>query len=163
MSYESAYQQLEEEGLADRVILFESSTATVALAAEQLGCEPDNIAKTMAFLAGEKPVMIVAAGLARIDNRLYKTRFGATAKMIHKEELESLTGHQPGGICPFGLKPGVEVWLDESLKAFGEIIYPACGTAQSAVRLTVSELERASRALGWVAVTKRPASETAAG
>lgn len=137
----------------DRVQEFEVSSATVELAAKALGCEPGRIAKTLSFMAGEQPVFIVAAGDVRIDNHKYKERFGAKAKMMTAEQLDALTGLHFGGVCPFALPDAVDVYLDVSLKAY-DVVYPAAGTESSAVRVTPEELERFSRAKGWVDVGK---------
>ena len=153
MSLERAKAHLERFGLADRVQLFDVSSATVELAAQAVGCEPARIAKTLSFLLPEGPVLILAAGDARIDNGKYKAQFHTKAKMIPHDQVEELIGHGVGGVCPFGVKEGVPVWLDESLRRF-DIVYPAAGTSNSAVKLTLAELERASLALGWVDVCK---------
>lgn len=153
MSYERAMAQLEQFGLADRVRLFDVSSATVELAAQAVGCEPARIAKTLSFLLPDGPVLILAAGDARVDNSKYKAQFHTKAKMIPHDQVEELVGHGVGGVCPFGIHPGVPVWLDESLRRF-EVVYPAAGTANSAVRLNLEELERASLAQGWVDVCK---------
>ena len=153
MSLERAKAHLERFGLADRVQLFDVSSATVELAAQAVGCEPARIAKTLSFLLPEGPVLILAAGDARIDNGKYKAQFHTKAKMIPHDQVEELIGHGVGGVCPFGVKEGVPVWLDESLRRF-DIVYPAAGTSNSAVKLTLAELEQASQALGWVDVCK---------
>lgn len=153
MSLEKAKEYLDKKGFADRVIEMEDSTATVAMAAEALGVEEGMIAKTMSFLQGEKAVLILTEGTAKIDNRKYKDTFHTKAKMIPFEKVEEMTGHAPGGVCPFGAEEGIDVYLDESLKRF-EIVYPAAGNDYSAVKLTISELEQASDALGWVDVCK---------
>ena len=153
MSLERAKAHLERFGLADRVQLFDVSSATVELAAQAVGCEPARIAKTLSFLLPEGPVLILAAGDARIDNDKYKAQFHTKAKMIPHDQVEELVGHGVGGVCPFGIHPGVPVWLDESLRRF-EVVYPAAGTSNSAVRLNLDELERASLAQGWVDVCK---------
>lgn len=154
MSMALARAHLARHGFEDRVIeLPPGSSATVADAAAQLGCEPAHIAKTIALLSPEGPILVIAAGDVKIDNQAFKARFHAKAKMIPGADVEALVGHAPGGVCPFGVKPGVEVYLDESLKRF-DIVYPACGNAASGVRLSPAELEEASEALGWVAVTK---------
>ena len=153
MSLERAKAHLERFGLADRVQLFDVSSATVELAAQAVGCEPARIAKTLSFLLPEGPVLILAAGDARIDNSKYKAQFHTKAKMIPHDQVEELIGHGVGGVCPFGVKEGVPVWLDESLRRF-DIVYPAAGTSNSAVKLTLAELEQASQALGWVDVCK---------
>ncbi len=158
MSYDRAMAHLERCGLQDRVTLFDVSSATVELAAQAVGCEPARIAKTLSFLQPEGPVLILAAGDARIDNGKYKARFHTKAKMIPHDEVEPLVGHAVGGVCPFGVNEGIPVYLDESLRRF-DVVYPAAGTDNSAVRLTVAELERASQALGWVDVCKDPPGE----
>ena len=140
---------------ADRVIEFTVSSATVELAAKALNCEPGRIAKTLSFMAGDRPIFLVAAGDRRIDNSKYKHFFSAKARMMTAEELESLSGLHFGGVCPFDLPEKCEVWLDESLKAY-DIVYPAAGNEQSAVRVTPQELEVFSHARGWCDVTKAP-------
>lgn len=155
MSLEKAESYLKEAGFLDHVIELKESTATVALAAEALGVEPGMIAKTMSFLQGEQPVLILTEGTAKVDNRKYKDMFHVKAKMIPFEQVEEVTGHAPGGVCPFGIKDGIEVYLDESLKRF-ETVYPAAGDDHSAVRLTIPELEKVSGAKGWVDVCREP-------
>ena len=150
---ERARAHLEKYGLADRILEFDVSSATVALAAQALGCEPEQIAKTLSFERGEGALLILAAGDARIDNAKFKQRFGMKARMLSADRVEPLIGHAVGGVCPFGVRPGVEVYLDASLRRF-DVIYPAAGTPKSAVRLSVPELERASEAIGWVDVCK---------
>ena len=153
MSIERARAHLAKYGLEDRIRELTVSSATVALAAEALGCEPARIAKTLSFENGEGAILVIAAGDARIDNAKFKHRFGIKAHMLSAERVEPLIGHGVGGVCPFGIHEGIPVYLDESLKRF-DIVYPAAGTAASAVMLTLSELERASEADGWVDVTK---------
>ena len=155
MAFEKAKAYLEKYGLADRIIVTEHSSATVAEAAEAIGCEAAMIAKTLSFLQGDKPVLILADGVARIDNRKYKDRFGCKAKMIPAELVEPLVGHDIGGVCPFGVNAGVTVYLDESLRKH-EIVYPAVGTDHSGVKLTIPELEKCSGYTGWVDVCKQP-------
>ena len=153
MSIERARVHLRKHGLEEIIQEFTVSSATVALAAEALGCEPARIAKSLSFEKGESAILVIAAGDARIDNARFKQRFGVKAKMLSAEKVEPLIGHGVGGVCPFGVNEGVEIYLDESMKRF-ETVYPAAGTAASAVHLTLEELERASEALGWVNVTK---------
>jgi prolyl-tRNA editing enzyme YbaK/EbsC (Cys-tRNA(Pro) deacylase) len=153
MSLEKAEQYLEHKGMLDRVIRLKESTATVAEAAEALDVEPGMIAKTMSFLQDGQAVLILTEGTARIDNRKYKDAFHMKAKMIPFEEVEQWIGHVPGGVCPFGIRDGVEVYLDESLRQF-ETVYPAAGDDHSAVRLSVDELEQIAGAKGWVDVCK---------
>lgn len=153
MALEQAKKYLTEKGYADRIIELEESSATVQLAAEALGVEPGMIAKTMSFLQGEQPVLILTEGTARIDNRKYKDTFHIKAKMIPFEEVEESIGHAPGGVCPFGVKEGIKVYLDESLKRF-DTVYPAAGNDHSAVRLTIEDLENAVDSEGWIDVCK---------
>ena len=126
-------------------------SATVALAAEALGCAPQRIAKTLSFLVGDGAILIVAAGDVKIDNSKYKKQFGAKAKMLSPEQVTELIGHAIGGVCPFGVNEGVRVYLDESLKRV-ETVFPACGSSNSAIELNMEELEKYSGSLGWVDV-----------
>lgn len=153
MSFEQVKSYFAGLGLEDRVIDLTESSATVALAAQALGCEEAHIAKTMSFLLNDAPLIVVTAGDARIDNHKFKETFHSKAKMIPGGDCEALIGHRPGGVCPFCLPEGVPVWLDISLRRF-ETVYPAAGTDHSAVRLSLPELEMASRSLGWVDVCK---------
>ena len=155
MAFEKAKAYLEQYGLGDRIIVTEHSSATVAEAAEAIGCEEAMICKTLSFLQGEEPVLILADGVARIDNRKYKDRFGCKAKMIPAEMVGPLVGHEIGGVCPFGVNEGVAVYLDESLRKH-EIVYPAVGTDHSGVKLTIPELEQCSGFTEWVDVCKQP-------
>ena len=155
MAFDKAKAYRAGFGLEGRIIVTEKSSATVAEAAEALGCEEAMIAKTLSFLQDEKPVLILADGLARIDNRKYKDRFGCKAKMIPADQVESLIGHEIGGVCPFGVNEGVCVYLDESLKQH-EVVYPAVGTDHSGVKLTIPELEQCSGFREWVNVCKQP-------
>ena len=156
MSLEKAKAYLAEKGYADHVIELEDSSATVQLAAQALGVEPGMIAKTMSFLIGEEAILILTEGTAKVDNRKYKDTFHMKAKMIPFEEVEGWIGHAPGGVCPFGIKEGIKVYLDESLKQF-DTVYPAAGNDHSAVKLTIAELEEVAEAVGWVDVCKEPA------
>ena len=158
MAYERARDYLRGKGLEDHIIIPEHSSATVLEAAEALGCKPGMIAKTLSFLQGEKAVLILAEGMARIDNQKYKARFGCKAKMIPHDQVEGLIGHDVGGVCPFGVNPDVTVYLDESLKQH-DTVYPAAGTDHSAVRLTIEELEYACSGAEWVNVCKLPEGE----
>ena len=153
MSMEKARAHLAKHGLEDRIIELRQSSATVALAAEALGCAPEHIAKTLSFVNGESAILILAAGDARIDNAKFKHTFGMKARMLSAERVEPLIGHGVGGVCPFGVNPGIPVYMDESLRRF-DVVYPAAGTSASAVDLTLEELERASESVGWVDVTK---------
>lgn len=140
-------------GAGDRILEFTESSATVELAAKAVGCPPEHIAKTLSFLVSEQPVLIVVAGDARIDNQKYRAEFQTKAKMIPAECVEELVGHAPGGVCPFAVREAVAVCLDISLKRF-ETVYPAAGSANSAVRLTIPELEKFSGCRKWVDVCK---------
>lgn len=140
-------------GMEERIQEFDVSSATVELAAAALHCEPQRIAKTLSFMAGERAVLIVAAGDTKIDNAKYKAKFGKKAKMLTPEEVETLVGHAVGGVCPFAVNEGTEVYLDVSLKRF-ETVFPACGSSNSAIELTIPELERYSGYTGWVDVCK---------
>lgn len=140
-------------GMEDRVMEFEVSSATVELAAQALSCEPGRIAKTLSFRVGEKAVLVVAAGDARIDNPKFKAFFGVKAKMLSHEEAESVIGHAVGGVCPFAVNEGVEVYLDESMKRF-PTIFPACGSSNSAIEMTMDELEQHSGSVAWIDVCK---------
>lgn len=153
MAFEKAKTYLDSFGLADRIIVPEHSSATVAEAAEAIGCEPAMIAKTLSFLQNEKPVLILVDGVSRIDNRKYKERFGCKARMIPADQVELLIGHDVGGVCPFGIHEGVTVYLDESLKRH-DVVYPAVGSDHSGVRLTIEELEKCSGYKEWVDVCK---------
>ena len=153
MAFEKAKACLEQFGLGDRILVFDTSSATVELAAQAVGCEPARIAKTLSFKIGEGCILVVAAGDARVDNKKYKAQFHTKAKMLTYEEVEELTGHTVGGVCPFGAREGVKVYLDESLRRF-DTVYPACGSSNSAVRLTLPELEQSSRCEAWVDVCK---------
>ncbi|MGN1121620.1 MAG: YbaK/EbsC family protein [Eubacteriales bacterium] len=155
MSIEKARMYLQAFGAADKILEFSESSATVELAAHALGCEPSRIAKSLTFNVGGEPVMVVAAGDVKIDNRRFKEFFGVKAKMLSPDEVETLIGYAVGGVCPFGVNDGVKVYLDESLKRF-DVVYPAAGSASSAVKLTIPELEAYSGSLGWVNVCKLP-------
>ena len=153
MSMDKARAHLRRYGLEDRIIELADSSATVELAAQALGCAPEHIAKTLSFVDGEGALLILAAGNARIDNSKFKARFGMKAKMLPAEQVEALIGHAVGGVCPFGVNPGVTVYLDESLRRY-DVVYPAAGNDHSGVRLSVDELYRASGAKDFVDVTK---------
>ena len=153
MSFIKAKEYLKKFNLEDRIMEFDVSSATVREAANALGCSEGEIAKTLSFLVGTKPILIVVSGDSKIDNSKYKKEFSTKAKMIPFDDVESLIGHSVGGVCPFGINENVEVYLDESLKQY-EIIYPACGSSNSAVKLTVNDLETASNYKKWVDVCK---------
>ena len=153
MSMDKVRAHLRRYGLEDRIIELADSSATVELAAQALGCAPEHIAKKLSFVDGEGALLILAAGNARIDNGKFKARFGMKAKMLPADQVEALVGHAVGGVCPFGVNPGVTVYLDESLRRY-DVVYPAAGNDHSGVRLSVDELYRASGAKDFVDVTK---------
>ena len=153
MSLERARKHLEKYGLAERIRLTEDSSATVELAALAVGVEPGRIAKTLSFIIDGKPALILAEGTARIDNRKYKDRFHTKAKMILPDQVEELVGHAPGGVCPFGIHEGIPVYLDISLKKY-ETVFPATGTGNSDIELTIPELEECSEMTAWIDVCK---------
>lgn len=140
-------------GMADRILELDESSATVELAAQALGCEPGRIAKTLSFSVNGRPILIVAAGDAKIDNAKYKAQFGVKARMLTPDEVETLVGHAVGGVCPFAVNAGVTVYLDASLKRF-QTVYPACGSGNSAIELTIPELEQYSGFVSWIDVCK---------
>lgn len=153
MSIDKVSAFFKQYGMEERIREFEVSSATVELAAEVLHCEPCRIAKTLSFMVNENPILIVAAGDARIDNHKYKEQFGTKAKMLTPEETVSLIGHAVGGVCPFAVNKDVSVYLDISLKRF-DTVFPACGSSNSAIELTIDELERYSAFLQWIDVCK---------
>ncbi len=153
MAIEKVKTYFEQYQMADRIQEFDVSSATVELAAAALHCEPQRIAKTLSFMVDDHAVLVVAAGDAKIDNPKYKAQFGKKAKMLSPEEVETLVGHAVGGVCPFAVNEGVEVYLDVSLKRF-ETVFPACGSSNSAIELTIPELEEYSGYLKWVDVCK---------
>lgn len=153
MAIEKVKQFFAQYGMQERVLEFPVSSATVELAAEALRCEPCRIAKTLSFLVEDGPVLIVAAGDAKIDNPKYKAQFSTKAKMLTPEQAATMVGHAVGGVCPFAVNPGVKVYLDVSLRRF-ETVFPACGSSNSAIELTIPELEQYSGYLQWVDVCK---------
>lgn len=153
MSLKRAKEYLKEFGFEDRVMEFPISSKTVKEAAIAIGCREEEIGKTLSFLVGDKPILIVVAGTSKIDNHKYKEEFSVKAKMVPVEILSEVIGHEAGGVCPFGINDGVEVYLDKSLKKL-ENVYPACGSSNSGVKLTVDELEKISNIKGWVDVCK---------
>ena len=154
-SVEKAKAHLEKFGLCDRIIEFDVSSATVALAAQALGVKEAKIAKSLGFLTPDGAIIVVMAGDAKADNAKFKATFNTKAKMIPFEEVEAVVGYAAGGVCPFGINDGIKVYLDESLRRF-DVVYPAAGTASSAVRLTVNELLISSGAVGFVDISKLP-------
>ncbi len=153
MSIERVKTFFRKYGIEDRIQEFDVSSATVELAATALHCEPQRIAKTLSFMVDEHAILIVTAGDTRIDNAKYKAKFGVKAKMLSYNEAETLIGHAVGGICPFAVNEGVEVYLDISLKRFSTV-FPACGSSNSAIELTLPELEKYSGYIAWLDVCK---------
>lgn len=153
MAIERVKAYFREQGMEERILEFDTSSATVELAAAALHCEPQRIAKTLSFMVDGRAVLVVTAGDAKIDNSKYKAQFCTKARMLSPEEAETLVGHAVGGVCPFGVNQGVDIYLDISLKRF-ETIFPACGSSNSAIELTIPELEEHSGYIGWVDVCK---------
>lgn len=153
MSLEKAKEYLQKYGLEKRIMEFDVSSATVEEASKAINCKQEEIAKTLSFIVDDTPILIVVSGDSKIDNSKFKTEFHTKAKMIPFDSVEELIGHAVGGVCPFGINKNVEVYLDNSLKRFN-IIYPACGSSNSAVRLTLEELEKASNYKKWIDVCK---------
>ena len=153
MSIEKVKSYFAQFGMEQRILEFPVSSATVALAAEALQCEPSRIAKTLSFNVHEEPILIVAAGDAKVDNARYKAFFGAKAKMLSHEEAAEKIGHAVGGVCPFAVNAGVKVYLDESMRRF-DTMFPAAGSSNSAIELTIAELEKYSNFAAWVDVCK---------
>lgn len=153
MSLEKAKEHLKQYGLAERIQVTEQSSATVKEAAIALGCQEKEIAKTLSFYVENKPILIVTAGDQKIDNAKYKAEFHTKATMIPFAEVEEKIGHGVGGVCPFGINPEVTVYLDNSLRRFSNV-YPACGSANSGIRLSIEELEKASGFTKWIDVCK---------
>lgn len=153
MSIEKVRNYFKDKGIEDRIQEFDVSSATVALAAQALNCEECRIAKTLSFHVGDEVVLIVAAGDVKIDNPKYKAMFNTKAKMLSFDEAEPLIGHAVGGVCPFAVNEGVKVYLDVSLKRF-ETVFPACGSSNSAIELSMDELEKYSGAVAWIDVCK---------
>lgn len=153
MSLIKAKEYIKKFGLEARVLEFNVSSATVEEAAKALNCKEEEIVKTLSFLVGDKPVLIATAGDSKIDNSKFKEEFHTKAKMIPVDMVEALIGHAVGGVCPFGINDNVDVYLDDSLKRF-DIIYPACGSSNSAIKLTLEELEKTSNYKKWIDVCK---------
>ena len=153
MAIEKARAYLKKWNLDEKIIEFEVSSATVELAAAALGCAPERIAKTLSFKVGEGAVLIVTAGDAKVDNHKFKEQFATKAKMLSYEEVEPMVGHAVGGVCPFGINEGVQVYLDVSLKRF-ETVFPAAGSSNSAIEMTLSQLEECSGYTEWIDVCK---------
>ncbi len=153
MSIEKVRAYFKEQGIEERIREFDVSSATVDLAAQALGIDGCRIAKTLSFLLGDECILVVLAGDAKIDNAKYKSTFGAKAKMLPHDDVPEYVGHAVGGVCPFAVKEGVKVYLDESLKRF-ETVFPAAGSGNSAIEMTIPELERYSGFTAWVDVGK---------
>ena len=153
MSVDKVKTYFRKYEMEERVLEFEVSSATVELAAQAVGCEPAKIAKTLSFWVEEQPILIVTAGDAKIDNKKYRGQFVKKAKMLSFDEVESVIGHGVGGVCPFAINDGIDVYLDESLKRF-DVVYPACGSSNSAIGLSIPELEQYSSFKAWIDVCK---------
>ena len=153
MAIDKVKEYFKEFGREEDVLEFNESSATVHDAALAIGCDEAHIAKTMSFWVDDKPILIVLAGDTKVDNSKYKQKFSCKAKMIPADMLESVIGHAAGGVCPFAINEGITVYLDESLKRF-EYVYPACGSASSAIKLTIPELEEYSNFKEWIDVGK---------
>lgn len=153
MAIDKVREYFKKYRMEDRIQEFEVSSATVILAAQALGCEPQRIAKTLSFMVEGGAVLVVAAGDVKIDNAKFKKQFGTKAKMLTPDEVTLLVGHAVGGVCPFAVNQGVKVYLDESLKRF-KTVFPACGSSNSAIELTIPEMERYAGGEGWVDVCK---------
>lgn len=153
MSIERVKAYFKEFGMEEKIQEFQVSSATVELAAKALGCQPQRIAKTLSFLVDGHAILIVAAGDTKIDNPKYKAQFGAKAKMLSPDQVEELVGHGVGGVCPFAVNEGVKVYLDVSLKRF-DTVFPACGSSNSAIELSMDEMEKYSGYEEWVDVCK---------
>ena len=160
MAIEKVREYFRQFGMEDRIREFDVSSATVELAAQALGCEGCRIAKTLSFITPDGPVLVVAAGDAKIDNPKYKAQFSTKAKMLTPEQAVQLIGHDVGGVCPFAINEGVKVYLDESLKRF-PTVFPACGSSNSAIELTIEELEKHSSYTSWIDVCKLPEASLA--
>ena len=155
MSIEKGRAYFRQFGMEDRVREFDVSSATVELAALALGVDGARIAKTLSFKKGDSCILILAAGDARIDNHKFKDKFHIKAKMLAPDEVLTLVGHPVGGVCPFGINDGIDVYLDESLKRF-ETVFPAVGSGNSAIELNLDELYKYSNAIEWIDVCKLP-------
>lgn len=153
MAIEKVRRHLAQWHVEHKIQELEESSATVELAAQALGCEPERIAKSLSFLVNDGAILIVAAGDAKIDNVKYKAVFGTKAKMLSKDDVETMIGHDVGGVCPFGVNDGVAIYLDESLKRF-TTVFPACGSSNSAIEVTISELETYAPYKEWIDVCK---------
>ena len=155
MAIENVRAFLAQFGMEDRILESAESSATVALAAVAFGTEEKRIAKTLSFLLGDRAILVVAAGDAKVSNQKYRAQFGAKAKMLTPEQVHDMVGHDVGGVCPFAINDGVDVYLDASLRRF-PTVFPACGSSNSAIELTLGELERLSGSKAWIDVCKLP-------
>lgn len=153
MAIERVKEYFRQYDMEERIIELSESSATVELAAQALSCEPARIAKSLSFMVDEKPILIICAGDVKVDNAKYKAKFAVKAKMLTAEQAQTLIGHAVGGVCPFGINEGVTVYLDESLRRF-TTVFPACGSANSAIELTIPEMEKYSGYTEWVDVCK---------
>lgn len=153
MSVDKVRSFFQKYGLDKRIMEFDVSSATVEQAAQALSCRPERIAKTLSFNVNGRTILIVTAGDRKIDNAKYKTKFGTKARMLTADEAEETIGHAVGGICPFGINPDIDVYLDISLKRF-DTVFPACGSSNSAIELSIGELEKYSSFSAWVDVCK---------
>lgn len=153
MAIERVKEYFKQFYMDERIIELTESSATVELAAQALGCEPARIAKSLSFMVNDGPILIISAGDVKVDNAKYKSKFGTKAKMLTADEVETLVGHAVGGVCPFGINDGVTVYLDESLKRF-TTVFPACGSGNSAIELTIPEMEKYSGYKEWVDTCK---------
>lgn len=153
MSLEKVKNYFKQFNIENRILEFPVSSATVELAAQALNCEPGRIAKSLTFMVVNQPIMIVCAGDRKIDNAKYKAKFGVKAKMLNPDEVNELIGHSIGGVCPFALEENVKVYLDNSLKRF-KTVFPACGSSNSAIELSIKDLEKYSNSIEWIEVTK---------
>lgn len=153
MSIVKVREYLKKFGLENKIMEFDVSSATVEKAAIALNCKEQEIAKTLSFIVDDRPILIVTAGDSKVVNSKFKAEFHVKAKMIPFDDVERLVGHAVGGVCPFGVNENVEVFLDKSLKRF-DTVYPAGGSSNSAIKLTLEELERASNCKEWVDVCK---------
>ena len=154
MSIDRVVKHLKKYGMDNRIMKFSSSSATVELAAKEIGCRSCDIAKTMSFIVNDKPIVIVVSGDMKIDNSKYKKEFKTKARMIPSDLVEEFTGHEVGGVCPFGLNDDVRIYFDISLKNF-DYVYPACGSHNSAIKISIEELEKVCNNEKWVDVCKK--------
>lgn len=153
MSVEKVREYFKQYGIEEQILEFETSSATVELAAKALGVKPGLIAKTLSFMANDTPILIVTAGDAKINNAKYKAKFSKKAKMLKPDEVTEYIGHDIGGVCPFAVKPGVDIYLDVSLKKY-DYVYPACGSSNSAIKLSPDELAKYCPYKEWIDVCK---------